>query len=127
MSERTAGRTILVVEDSPTELAIVGDCLRTAGYTVLPAPSGTAAQAQAQQASIDLIVMDLILPDMNGYDLYRFFQGNQRTKATPVVMLTQRVSEAEVVYGTMMGAAAYLKKPFQADILLHEAHRLAPL
>ena len=120
-------RTILVVEDSLTELAIVSDCLRGAGYTVLPAADGVAAQSQMAAGPIDLIVMDLILPDMNGYDLFRAFQRDERTKATPVVMLTQRVSMPEEYYGRTLGAAAYLKKPFQADLLLHEAHRLAPL
>jgi CheY-like chemotaxis protein len=120
-------RTILVVEDSPTELALVGDCLRGAGYTVLAAANGAQAQAQLAQGPIDLIVMELILPDINGYDLFRTFQRDARTQATPVVMLTQRVSMPEEYYGRTLGAAAYLKKPFQADLLLHEAQRLAPL
>lgn len=119
-------RTILVVEDSPTELTIVQDCLRSAGYRVLPALDGAAARDQAQREVIDLIVLDLILPDMNGYDLYRFFQTNQRTQATPVVMLTRRISQPEEIYGKMLGAAAYLKKPLQPDLLLSEAQRLAP-
>jgi len=120
-------RTILVVEDSPTELAMVCDCLRGAGYAVLPAADGTQAQAQMASGPIDLIVMDLILPDMNGYDLFRTFQRDERTKAVPVVMLTQRVSMPEEYYGRTLGAAAYLKKPFQADLLLQEAQRFAPL
>lgn len=120
-------RTILVIEDSPTELAMVSDCLRGAGYAVLPAADGAQAQSQMAHGPIDLIVMDLILPDINGYDLFREFQRDERTKATPVVMLTQRVSMPEEYYGRTLGAAAYLKKPFRADLLLNEAHRLAPL
>jgi DNA-binding response OmpR family regulator len=120
-------RTILVVEDSPTELAMVSDCLRGAGYQVWPAADGSAAQAQLDRGPIDLIVLDLILPDINGYDLFRALQRDDRTKATPVVMLTQRVSMPEEYYGRTLGAAAYLKKPFQPDRLLSEAARLAPL
>jgi DNA-binding response OmpR family regulator len=120
-------RTILVVEDSPTELAMVCDCLHGVGYAVLPAADGAQAQAQMASGPIDLIVMDLILPDMNGYDLFRTFQRDERTKAVPVVMLTQRVSMPEEYYGRTLGAAAYLKKPFQPDLLLHEAQRFAPL
>jgi twitching motility two-component system response regulator PilH len=123
----TTMRTILLVEDSLTELAMVGDCLRGAGYAVLTAADGAQAQAQMDHGPIDLIVMDLILPDINGYDLFRAFQRDTRTGATPVVMLTQRVSMPEEYYGRTLGAAAYLKKPFRADLLLHEAHRLAPL
>jgi DNA-binding response OmpR family regulator len=120
-------RTVLVVEDSPTELAMVSDCLRNAGYQVLPANDGTAAKAQMGVSPLDLIVLDLILPDMNGYDLFRTFQGDDRTKATPVVMLTRRITMPEEYYGRMLGAAAYLKKPFRPDLLLQEANRLAPL
>jgi DNA-binding response OmpR family regulator len=120
-------RNVLVVEDSPTELAMVSDCLRNAGYQVLAASDGAAAQAQANAAQLDLIVLDLILPDINGYDLFRAFQRDERTKATPVVMLTQRVTMPEEYYGRTLGAAAYLKKPFRPDLLLNEAARLAPL
>ncbi len=120
-------RNVLVVEDSPTELALVSDCLRNAGYHVFPAADGASAQAQLNVAPIDLIVLDLILPDINGYDLFRAFQRDERTKATPVVMLTQRVSMPEEYYGRTLGAAAYLKKPFRPDVLLSEAARLAPL
>lgn len=118
---------VLVVEDSPTELAIVGDCLRNAGYHVLPASGGVEAKEHLASNAIDLIVLDLILPDMNGYDLYRDFRKNERTRETPVVMLTQRVTMPEEYYGRMLGAAAYLKKPFKPDVLLSEARRLAPL
>ncbi len=121
---RTTGSTVLVIEDSPTELAIVVDCLQAAGYEVLAATDGAAAQHRVQDAEINLIVMDLILPDMNGYDLYRFFQADQRTRSIPIVMLTQRVSAVEEQYGLMLGAAAYLKKPMQPRQLLEEAQRL---
>lgn len=120
-------RTVLVVEDSATELAMVSDCLRNAGYLVLPANGGKAAQDQLNHGPIDLIVLDLILPDINGYDLFRSLQSDARTKATPIVMLTQRVTMPEEYYGRTLGAAAYLKKPFRPDALLNEANRLAPL
>jgi DNA-binding response OmpR family regulator len=120
-------RTVLVVEDSPTELALVSDCLHDAGYQVLRAGDGTEAQKHIDQGPIDLIILDLILPDINGYDLFRALQRDDRTKATPVVMLTKRISMPEEYYGRTLGAAAYLKKPFRADLLLNEAKRLAPL
>jgi len=120
-------RTILVVEDSPTELAIVSDCLREAGYEVLVAGGGIEAKDQLESNSIDLIILDLILPDMNGYDLYRSFRLDSRTSATPIVMLTQRDSMPEEYYGRMIGADAYLKKPFKANILLDELRRLIPV
>lgn len=123
----TTAPTILVVEDSPTELAMVCDCLREAGYLVQGAGTGDEAQRKMAAGPFALIVLDLILPDVNGYDLVRAFQRDPRTHAAPIVMLTQRVSMPEEYYGRMLGAAAYLKKPFRPDVLLGEAHRLAPL
>lgn len=118
--------TVLVIEDSPTERLMVGDCLRGAGYAVLEASGGSETQAQIARHHIDLIILDLILPDVNGYDLYRALQADARTRQTPIVMLTQRTSMPEEYYGRMLGAAAYLKKPWQPDVLLGEARRLAP-
>jgi len=123
----TTQRTVLIVEDSPTELAIVRDCLERAGYIVLTAISGIEAKEYIEVAIVDVIVLDLILPDMNGYDLYRTLRGDTRTNETPIVMLTQRSSGPEEFYGRMLGASAYLKKPFRPRQLLAELQRLAPL
>jgi DNA-binding response OmpR family regulator len=121
------GRTILIIEDSPTELAIVSDSLRAAGYTIQQAASGNEAKECLEQGPIDAIVLDLILPDMNGYDLYRYFQQDERSSKVPIVILTSRTSMPEEYYGRMLGAAAYLKKPFQPLLLLSELQRLVPL
>ena len=120
-------RTVLVVEDSPTELAMVSDCLLQAGYRVLSAASGIEARERLSTEVIDVIILDLILPDMNGYDLYRTLRLDERTNTIPIIMLTQRVSLPEEYYGRMLGAAAYLKKPFHPALLLEEIRRLAPL
>jgi DNA-binding response OmpR family regulator len=120
-------RTVLVIEDSPTESAMVSDCLRQAGYHVLAAVSGIAAKECIATNEIDVIILDLILPDMNGYDLYRTLQLDARTNQIPIVILTQRDSVPEEYYGRMLGAAAYLKKPFRPSALLEEIRRLAPL
>jgi DNA-binding response OmpR family regulator len=121
-------RTILIVEDSPTELALVSDCLQTAGYQVLQASSGKEARDYLEKDQvIDLIILDLILPDVNGYDLYRTFRNHPSTSQIPIVMLTQRDSMPEEYYGRMLGAEAYLKKPFRETVLLQELQRLLPL
>jgi twitching motility two-component system response regulator PilH len=122
-----AQRTVLIIEDSPTERAMVRDCLQGAGYTVLEAGDGAEAHARLAAAPFAAIVLDLILPDVNGYDLFRELQADTRTQATPVVMLTRRITMPEEYYGRTLGAAAYLKKPFQPAALLDEMQRLAPL
>lgn len=119
--------TVLVIEDSPTESAMVSDCLQQAGYHVLSAVSGIAAKERIAANEIAVIILDLILPDMNGYDLYRMLRLDARTSHIPIVILTQRDSVPEEFYGRMLGAAAYLKKPFHPGALLAEVRRLAPL
>src|SRR5271165_7063852 len=68
-------RTVLVIEDSPTERAMVRDCLQDAGYAVLEAGDGAEAHARLAAAPFDAIILDLILPDVNGYDLFRELQA----------------------------------------------------
>jgi chemotaxis family two-component system response regulator PixH len=126
MSQNQAPLTVLVVEDSPTELAMLADVLRAAGYVVATAASGTEARELLARRQVSAIVMDLILPDMNGYDLYRAIRNNEHTSVVPIIMLTQRVTLPEEYYGRMLGAEAYLKKPLQPQALLDELQRLIP-
>ncbi len=102
------------------------DMLRATGYQVVPAASGTEARERLNQQIVDIIVMDLILPDMNGYDLYREIRGDERTGVIPIIILTQRATLPEEYYGRMLGAEAYLKKPLQPAALLTELRRLLP-
>ncbi|SRR5579884_1202212 len=127
MAIPTKTRTVLIVEDSPTELAMVSDCVRAAGYQVVAVGSGVVAKACVETHPIDLIILDLILPDVSGYDLYRDLRSDKRTSAIPIVMLTHLDSIPAEWYGYRLGAAAYLKKPLRPHLLLEEIRRLAPL
>ncbi len=120
----TGRKTVLVVEDSLTEQAIIADCLQEAGYSVVLAGDGDEVGEKMRSVAIDLVVLDLILPRVNGYEVCRALRNDSRTRHIPILMLTQRSSAPEEFYGRRLGANAYLKKPFKPDLFLAEVHRL---
>lgn len=101
--------TVLVVDDEAKILEIVKAYLQKEGYAVLTAERGEAALNLAAKANPDLIVLDLMLPDINGEDICRRLR---QTSQVPILMLTAKVSEEERVAGLAMGADDYLTKPF---------------
>ncbi len=117
-------RTVLVVEDSPTEQAMIADCLYEAGYSVVLAGDGDEVGEKIRSIAVDLVVLDLILPRVNGYEVCRSLRSNPQTQHIPIVMLTQRSSAPEEFYGRRLGADGYLKKPLNPGLLLAEIGRL---
>ena len=117
-------KTVLIVEDSPTEQAMIADCLHEAGYSVVLAGDGDEVGEKMRSVAIDLVVLDLILPRVNGYEVCRSLRSDIHTQHIPILMLTQRSSAPEEFYGRRLGANAYLKKPLKPDLLLSEIHRL---
>src|SRR5579885_457726 len=100
------------------------DYLREAGYSVLVAGDGDEVGEKMRSIAIDLVVLDLILPRVNGYEVCRNLRNNPSTQQIPILMLTQRSSAPEEFYGRRLGANAYLKKPLKPDLLLSEIQRL---
>ncbi|HKD77523.1 MAG TPA: response regulator [Ktedonobacterales bacterium] len=127
MATPTMTRTVLIIDDSPTELAIVSDCVRAAGYHVLAVGGGIMAREYVEAHAIDLIILDLILPDISGYSFIRGLHAHNRTSAIPIVVLTSLNSVPQEWYGMQLGVAAYLKKPLCPQDLLTEIRRLVPL
>jgi twitching motility two-component system response regulator PilH len=117
-------RTVLVVEDSPTEQMMIADYLREAGYSVLVAGDGDEVGEKMRSIAIDLVVLDLILPRVNGYEVCRNLRSNPSTQQIPILMLTQRSSAPEEFYGRRLGANGYLKKPVNPELLVSEVNRL---
>jgi twitching motility two-component system response regulator PilH len=109
---------ILVVDDSPTERFFISDLLVKNGYLVSMAESGEEAVAQARQTLPDLIVMDVVMPGMNGYQATRMISKEDATKHIPVIMCTTKGQETDKIWGLRQGAVDYLVKPLNADELL---------
>jgi two-component system, OmpR family, alkaline phosphatase synthesis response regulator PhoP len=108
-------RHVLVVDDEPKIVGVVGDYLRSAGFSVTTAGDGDAALASARARPPDLVVLDLGLPGRDGLDVARELR---RTSPVPIIMLTARGDETDRVLGLELGADDYLVKPFSPRELL---------
>jgi DNA-binding response OmpR family regulator len=109
---------ILVIDDEPDILELVQYNLTREHYDVVCVESGEEALAQVQATPPDLIVLDLMLPGVNGLEVCRTLKRHPRTAAIPVVMLTARGEEVDIVAGLELGADDYLTKPFSPRVLL---------
>ena len=109
---------ILVVDDEEDILELVRYNLAREGYTVVCAASGEAALKTAASDPVDLIILDLMLPGIDGLEVARRLKQNGGTKDTPIVMLTAKGEEADIVTGLELGADDYVTKPFSPRILI---------
>jgi two-component system phosphate regulon response regulator PhoB len=108
---------ILVVDDEEDILELVRFSLSREGFTVLCAASGEAAWDLLKTQRVDLLVLDLMLPGMDGLALARRLKGEPRTQAIPIVMLSAKGEEADIVSGLELGADDYVTKPFSPRVL----------
>jgi two-component system, OmpR family, alkaline phosphatase synthesis response regulator PhoP len=108
-------KTVLVVDDEPKIVEVVGDYLRSAGFSVTTAADGEGAVAMARARAPDLVVLDLGLPGLDGLDVARDLR---RASPVPIIMLTARREETDRVLGLELGADDYLVKPFSPRELL---------
>lgn len=109
---------ILVVDDEDDILELVRYNLNREGYEVICAASGEGALKQTRTESVNLVVLDLMLPGMSGLDVARQLKSNPKTGSIPVVMLTAKGEEADIVAGLELGADDYITKPFSPRILV---------
>lgn len=107
-------RLILIIDDEPAITRLVRAELQAEGYTVLTAASGEAGLAQIEDNHPDLVLLDLMMPGMDGFETLRRIRAHGRV---PVIMLTARAADADKVRGLQAGADDYLTKPFNPDEL----------
>ncbi|HEU5013240.1 MAG TPA: response regulator transcription factor [Roseiflexaceae bacterium] len=105
-------RTILVVDDEPQIATIARDYLDRAGFRVITSGDGVTALRLARSERPSLVVLDLMLPGMDGLDVIRSLRGDPATSGLPVIMLTARVEESDRLVGLELGADDYITKPF---------------
>jgi DNA-binding response OmpR family regulator len=110
--------TVLVADDDPDIRELVVFKLEQAGYTVHAVGDGEAALAATMALTPDLILLDVMMPGLNGFEVCRRLRANQNTATTPVIMLTARAQEADVESGFAVGADDYIVKPFSPRELL---------
>ena len=109
---------ILIIDDSPTELHLFQKMLEKNGFETLVADSGEAGIRQAKLAKPDCILMDVVMPGMNGFQATRKLTQDNDTANIPVIMITTKDQESDKVWGMRQGAVEYLVKPVDAKQLV---------
>ncbi|MFQ4146741.1 response regulator [Chlorogloeopsis sp. ULAP02] len=109
---------ILIVDDIPSNLEILFDFLADAGFTVLVAEDGESAIARAEYAPPDLILLDVLMPEMDGFETCRLLKANERTKDIPIIFMTALAETVDKVKGLSLGAVDYITKPLQHEEVL---------
>ena len=115
---RARGQLVMVVDDSLTVRRVTQRLLEREGYQVLLAKDGVDALEQLQDARPDLMLVDIEMPRMDGFDLTRNVRSNPATQAIPIIMITSRTADKHRNYALGLGVNAYFGKPFQEDVLL---------
>lgn len=116
--------TVLVVEDSVTQREMIEDLLKGSGLAVTTASDGVEALEQILNNCPDIVVMDIVMPRMNGYELCRRIKTDPKTERIPVVMCSSKGEEFDRYWGMKQGADAYIAKPFQPQELVGTVKQL---
>ena len=111
-------KKILVVDDSPTERQAMMELLVKKGYQVVTADSGEEGVSKSKTEMPDLILMDVVMPGLSGYQATRTITRNDATKHIPVIMCTTKGQETDKIWGMRQGALDYMVKPVDAAQLL---------
>jgi twitching motility two-component system response regulator PilH len=117
-------RKIMVVDDSPTERAFIEKLLKKRGYEVLTADSGEAAIARATSEQPDLILMDVVMPGLNGFQATRAISREEKTRHIPVFICSTKDQDTDRIWGLRQGARDYLTKPLEERVLLERIEAL---
>ncbi len=111
-------KNILVVDDSPTERHVISELLVRSGYQVITAENGEEGIEKARREKPDLILMDVVMPGLNGYQATRTLTRDETTKQIPIIVCTSKGQETDRIWGLRQGALDYLVKPVNAVELL---------
>ncbi len=117
---------ILIVDDSPTEVHQMRQVLEAAGFEVETAADGDEAIRKARALRPDLILMDIVMPGMDGFRATRELSNDPKTRAIPVIMVSSKDQESDMVWGMRQGAVDYLVKPVSASQLRKKAQAALP-
>jgi DNA-binding NtrC family response regulator len=109
---------ILIIDDTPANLRLLIDVLEPPGYEILAAASGHAALKIVRTALPDLILLDVMMPGQNGFELCRELQSDAASRAVPIIFITARTEKENLVHGFRVGAVDYITKPFQDEEVL---------
>jgi CheY-like chemotaxis protein len=118
------GKLVLVIEDDPAQRRLLERMLGARDFRVLTAADGEAGVEIAAVSHPDLIVLDVMMPRLNGYQACRALKGNPGTAAIPIIMLTTKDQPADAFWASEVGADLFLHKPIDLPLLFAEIDRL---
>ncbi|PLX95075.1 MAG: two-component system response regulator [Desulfuromonas sp.] len=118
-----AKRTILVVEDEESLLKLESILLTSKGYEVIGVPNGLAALEVLEKEKVDLVLLDIMLPEIDGFEVCRRIKQNPETRRLPVIMLTAKKSHEDMSKGDEVGADWYVTKPFKSAKVIETIER----
>ena len=116
--ERAIGDLVLIVDDVPDNLSVLHDALDEAGYTVLVATSGEAALQRAAQALPDIVLLDAVMPGMDGFEVARRLKAHAATAPIPIIFMTGLTETEHVIKAFAAGGVDYVTKPIRAQEVL---------
>lgn len=116
--------TVLVVEDSLTDTEVLTSYLRKFGLTVVSVNSGEEAQIKMRLEKPDLVILDVILPGQSGFEFCHYLKTNEDTKKIPVIICSSKGTKVDMLWGSMLGANAYLTKPVDRQKLMQTLEQL---
>jgi twitching motility two-component system response regulator PilH len=117
--------TILIVEDTPSEMELISHYLKEGGYSVISADSAKTGLSQAIEQKPDVIITDVVMPGMSGFELCRNLRKHPVTEKVPIIICTSKAQEIDRLWGMKQGADAYLTKPFTREQLLRAVKAVA--
>jgi twitching motility two-component system response regulator PilH len=115
---------IMIVDDSPTEVHVLRTALEKHGFETVAASDGQECLTLAREVKPDLILMDVVMPGVNGYQATRSLTRDPQTRAIPVVMISSKNQETDKIWGMRQGAADYLTKPVTEAVLVAKTREL---
>lgn len=119
-----ANKKILIIDDETDLISLIKVRLEQASYDVSTADDGRMGLLKARDENPDLIILDIMLPKLDGFQLCRMLKFDQKYKHIPIIMLTARTSEDDKNTGIEAGADAYIVKPFDAQVLIDKVREL---
>jgi twitching motility two-component system response regulator PilH len=114
---------ILIAEDSATAAAILSRALAPLGHTILVASDGEEAERQILQENPDLVILDIIMPKVNGFQLCRSIRSNPKLKDLPIIVVSSMDRESDRYWGMKQGADEYMVKPVDPDELMDKVRQ----
>jgi twitching motility two-component system response regulator PilH len=109
---------ILVAEDSITDLQFIKNALQETGYEILTASNGDEAEQKVRSEMVDLIILDVVMPKKNGFQVCRSLKRDEKYRHIPIILITSKTQDSDRFWGLKQGADEYVTKPFEPTDLL---------